>query len=419
MVMSLTEHAGLSEEDVRAAEVLDVLRNSHGSPPSQSFELRDQEIQDHQEHQQVKQDLQVPTLLDRVRRNSIINNVVSLYEMNTRKRSAPPNANVAGGLGSLAPAVGSSGNSLEDSNALEDEAENSNDDDDDDYYGYEDDEDIQAVSKRQKISEAIAKSRGNLKEYQLNMSIGSKKRLIACLHLLKLANKQLTQKVAYLQEQVESEKSNEVSVDDGLGERAQEEEEDDDDDDDDEEYFDASESIDDDKSTVIKMEVVGTVKKVYSLISKFAGNSLPEPARTQVRQTLLNLPTNWSLSANNSSSSSRRAKSQRKPLTTNGKVLILAEESLSVVRNVMNVVDSSLGKAEEWVKQKQELKEILKERFIQQQWKKQVRNQLTKEKEEEERSGATNASNAQIEADDENYEQDENKVKDELKVNES
>ncbi|GAV54503.1 hypothetical protein ZYGR_0AM00410 [Zygosaccharomyces rouxii] len=420
--MSLTEHAGLSEEDVRAAEVLDVLRNSHGLPQSQSLELRDQVLQGYQEQQQTKQDFQTPTLLDRVRRNSIINNVVSLYEMNTRKRSAPPNGNFASGLMSSAPAIGSSDNSLEDSNTLEDEAGVSDDGNYDGNDGDYDDDDIHAVSKRRKISDAIAKSRGNLKECQLNMSIGSKKRLIACLHLLKLANKQLTQKVAYLQEQVEYEKSNGVKVEEGEGERVkveqEEEDDDDDDDDDDDEYFDASESIDDDKSTVIKMEVVGTVKKVYSLISKFAGNSLPEPARTQVRQTLLNLPTNWSLSASNSSSSSRRARSQRKPLTTNGKVLILAEESLNVVRNVMNVVDSSLGKAEEWVKQKQELKEILKERFVQQQWKKQVRDQLTKEKEEEERARAANASKAQFEANNENHEHDENKVKDEFKINE-
>lgn len=409
--MSLTEHAGLSEEDVRAAEVLDVLRNSHGSSQSQSLEQQNRDSQTHQEQQRVKQDSQAPTLLDRVRRNSIINNVVSLYEMNTRKRSVTSSGNPKCGVISSSLAGNSGDKSLEDSNALEDEAEISDD-------GDGDDDDIHAVSKRQKISDAIAKSRGNLKECQLNMSIGSKKRLIACLHLLKLANKQLTQRVAYLQEQVEYEKSNGVKVEGEVSERVREDDEDEDDEDEDE-YFDASESLDDDKSTVIKMEVVGTVKKVYSLISKFAGNSLPEPARTQVRQTLLNLPTNWSLSANSSSASSRRARFQRKPLTTNGKILILAEESLNVVRNVMNVVDSSLGKAEEWVKQKQELKELLKERFVQQQWKMQVRNQLKKEQEEEERIGATNLFGAQTKSNNEQYDHEENRAKDESKINES
>ncbi|GMC30485.1 unnamed protein product [Saccharomyces cerevisiae] len=54
-------------------------------------------------------------------------------------------------------------------------------------------------------------------------------------------------------------------------------------------------------------------------------------------------------------------------VTANGKVLILAKESLEMVRNVMGVVDSTLGKAEEWVKQKQEVKEMIRERFLQQQ----------------------------------------------------
>ncbi|SJM87160.1 uncharacterized protein ZBIST_3349 [Zygosaccharomyces bailii] len=357
--MSLTEHTGLSEEDVRAAEVLDVLRNSHGDEILRNRSARTL-------HEEFKQESQEPfpqvTLLDRVRRNSIINNVMSLYEMNTKKRAAS-----SVHLNSSESEERAQEENFDDSNALEDDEEE------------EDHDERQGVSKRQKITEAIAKSRGNLKEYQLNMSIGSKKRLITCLHLLKLANKQLTQKVAYLQEQVERERTNSKAGGRDAATHGNDDEEEEDDED---EYFDAAESVND-ETTVINMEVVGTVKKVYSLISKFAGNSLPEPARTQVRQTLLNLPTNWSISVSNSSSS-RRTKRQKKPLTANGKILILAEESLSVVRNVMNVVDCNLGKAQEWVKQKQELKEILKERFIQQQLKRQVRDQLTKERKEAE-----------------------------------
>ena len=121
------------------------------------------------------------------------------------------------------------------------------------------------------------------------------------------------------------------------------------------------------------MEIVGTIKKVYSLVSKYGGTSLPEPARTQVREALLNLPTNWTISVNNSFFSSSTAPAATEPpkdeplLTTNGKALILAKESLNVVRNIMDVVDSSLGKAEEWVKQKQELKEMIREQFLQRQ----------------------------------------------------
>lgn len=373
--MPLLQHPGLSEEDVEAAEVLDVLRNSHGKEhvPNKVTD----KIQEDINKGKVQAQWLLPQykLLDRVRRNSIINNVVTLYEMNSKKRAA-------------------STFSLVDFEAKNTESDESMDDEYNDRNAYDEingqynTED--GVSKRRKISEAIAKSKGNLKEYQLNVSIESKKRLIACLNLLKLANKQLTNRVSYLQRQVEEERKNRK-----LTKRIKHDkpstsslppnssgESDDDENDDDEEFFDASESVDE-QSTVIKMEVVGTVKKVYTLISKFAGNSLPEPARTQVRETLLNLPSNWTISVNKSSFSPR-AHRHRKHITANGKVLILAEESLNVVRNVMGVVDCTLGKAEEWIKQKQEVKELLKERFIQQQLKKQIREQLKKERQEEE-----------------------------------
>ena len=54
-------------------------------------------------------------------------------------------------------------------------------------------------------------------------------------------------------------------------------------------------------------------------------------------------------------------------ISTNSKVLILAKESLNMVQNVMDVVDSTLGKAEEWVKQRQEVKEMIYKRFLERQ----------------------------------------------------
>lgn len=354
---AVTGSLQLSEEDVEAAEVLDVLRNSHGTRDHPMIKKRDEmDIKDQTQWPQAS-----GSLLDRVRRNSVISNVVSLYEMNNKKRAAS----------TIAPNEDETPE-MDDCNAFVEEEQPMKE---------------LAVSKRQKITEAIAKSKGNLKEYQLNMSIESKKRLVACLHLLKLANKQLTDRVSILQEQVEIERENRkmskrTNSDSHREESAAKDEEGEDGESDDE-FFDASESVDK-QSTVIKMEVVGTVKKVYSLISKFAGNSLPEPARSQVRQTLLNLPTNWTISVNKSSQS-RKAHRSQKHLSANGKVLILAEESLSVVRNVMKVVDCSLGRAEEWVKQKQEVKELLKERFLHQQLKKQIREQIEKERHEAEK----------------------------------
>ncbi|QLL34271.1 hypothetical protein HG536_0G01300 [Torulaspora globosa] len=360
---SLSGRLQLSEEDVQAAEALDVLRNSHGQREHLMINVQGDRVDD---KTGVPLQQSSDSLLDRVRRNSVISNVVSLYEMKSKKRTAS--------------AV---------SNNTEDSAKSGSDDrssDRDDCNAFVEDEQSRkesAVSKRQKITDVIAKSKGNLKEYQLNMSIESKKRLIACLHLLKLANKQLTDRVSVLQEQVERERKNKKTnkrMKCEIQEGDAEENGDNDDDESEDEYFDAAESVDE-QSKVIKMEVVGTVKKVYSLISKFAGNSLPEPARSQVRQTLLNLPTNWTISVNKSSLS-RKAHRSQKHLSANGKILILAEESLNVVRNVMQVVDCSLGRAEEWVKQKQEVKELLKERFLQQQLKMQIREQIEKERQE-------------------------------------
>lgn len=356
--MPLSQHPGLSEEDVEAAEVLDVLRNSHGRRDQLKVETADSKKDTNVTTSESTSHQGSVSLLDRVRKNSVISNVVSLYEMNSKKRAAPVSSDSesAQNLGNAESA--------------------------DDCNHYDEGErqflpDL-GTSKRQKLTKAIAKSKGNLKEYQLNMSIGSKKRLIACLHLLKLANKQLTNRVSYLQHQVEIERLNKKAIRrNKVTEEQSENNSNEEDEDSEEEFFDASESVDE-QSTVIKMEVVGTVKKVYSLISKFAGNSLPEPARSQVRQTLLNLPTNWTISVNKSSLSPKTHR-RRRQLSANGKVLILAEESLTVVRNVMNVVDCTLGKAEEWVKQKQEVKELLKERFMDQQLKKQIREQLEKE----------------------------------------
>lgn len=284
-----------------------------------------------------------------------------------------------------------------------DESNNEDDDGSDEEDEDNEDESDTRILKRQKISEAI----DNFKEYKFNMSIESKKRLITCLHLLKLANKQLSEKVTNLQELVQKENEAEhqheikmglhshtlkknphnrtvsisslISHDDEMEptkqqqEHAEEEEEE-------EEFFDAFDTKEnDEQATIIKMEVVGTIKKVYSMISRFTGSSLPEPARSQVRASLLNLPINWSSTVSHLSSNDKNAiihstkpdvnisnnREEEPYISTNGKVLILAKESLDMVHNVMEVVDSTLGKAEEWMKQKQEIKEVLYEKFRQ------------------------------------------------------
>ncbi|SSD60102.1 uncharacterized protein SCODWIG_01863 [Saccharomycodes ludwigii] len=217
--------------------------------------------------------------------------------------------------------------------------------------------------KRGKISQALQRKK-------LKMSIESKKKLFTCLHLLKLANKNLSNKVNFLQDLVQKEqcrkKENNSMAIETKGNS--------------EVFVDASDQI-------LKMEVIGTVKKVYTLISKYTGNSLPEPARSKVRETLLKLPAKWSMSIyepsnnnnNNSNSNSNNSNDNNNnsnstnnnnnkgnvlnKISGNKKILVLAKESLDMVSNVIDVVDETLGKAEEWVKHKQLLKEMLREKL--------------------------------------------------------
>ncbi|KAL6947073.1 hypothetical protein ACO0QE_001940 [Hanseniaspora vineae] len=254
-------------------------------------------------------------------------------------------------------------------------------------------------SKRRRISQA-------LKSHKLNLSIESKKKLFTCLHLLKLANRQLSNKVTGLQILVQNEENlrsgrntSEANVS-GVNANAL--------------TSGASAPSTSSLSTMspstsAKNEIVGTVKKVYTLISKYTGNSLPEPARSKVRESLLKLPTKLQTYMSNDiedddieeddnneeeikeytpthdpttvkikqedveslpleiSSSLPKKRSHRvlKKVSKNKKMLLLAKESLEMVSSVMDVVDETLGKAEEWVKHKQEIKELLRKNLQQ------------------------------------------------------
>ncbi|SMN21779.1 similar to Saccharomyces cerevisiae YHL020C OPI1 Transcriptional regulator of a variety of genes [Maudiozyma saulgeensis] len=514
--MGLREHPGMSEEDLKAAEVLGVLKKSQ---PKYNNALNDDISNSSKRRRSISDSTNESTMeSNRVVKprnnitghsgtllNRMVSNVVTFYDdFNDRKRVA----SIARLLDdayedNYTSSEDDSESSSDDEEEEEEEEEETKEDihelqqedvnevnngeeeenmepptlEDSDNTNLprqdenEEESEEERISKRKIISEALQTTRDNLKEYKLNMSIESKKRLITCLHLLKLANKQLSDKVMNLQAMVKEEQtvprrrrrtltnshdrhgvhrykrqrastisggntqtiksSNndepQTNKTDGVpptydkkvsetSESSSGSETDAEEDyygaDEDEEFFDAFDSNDfDEKSTVIKMEVVGTIKKVYSLISSYTGDSLPEPARSQVRESLLNLPTNWFLSASNTSgspmndgstatssddstntnintsirtpnglsiedinqkinharSSSATSGGTDSNLTANGKVLILAKESLDMVQNVMDVVDSTLGKAEEWVKQKQEVKEMFLKSLLEKQ----------------------------------------------------
>lgn len=57
----------------------------------------------------------------------------------------------------------------------------------------------------------------------------------------------------------------------------------------------------------VKQNVVNITRQVVSVVSKYAGGTLPEPARSHVRQFVLTLPERWA----NANTAQREAESQR------------------------------------------------------------------------------------------------------------
>jgi len=101
----------------------------------------------------------------------------------------------------------------------------------------------------------------------------------------------------------------------------------------------------------VKQEIVDTLRKAVDVVSRHAGSALPDPARHTVKVYILSLPARWA-AASTSAQSSPRADNSTNGMTreeeTGWKVLTLANESLEMLRGVMNVVGDTLQSAEEW-----------------------------------------------------------------------
>ena len=101
----------------------------------------------------------------------------------------------------------------------------------------------------------------------------------------------------------------------------------------------------------VKQEIVDTLRKAVDVVSRHAGSALPDPARHTVKVYILSLPARWA-AASTSTQSSPRPDSSTNGMTreeeTGWKVLTLANESLEMLRGVMNVVGDTLQSAEEW-----------------------------------------------------------------------
>lgn len=116
----------------------------------------------------------------------------------------------------------------------------------------------------------------------LNLNIESRKRLTMLIHFLKLGNSQLSERIDNLVQSVD-EKRQKLSAKTGSTGEAR------------------SNSEPDINIQQIKSDIVTTVKKIVNVVSKVSAQSLSEPARSNVREALLKLPTNWATMLNNES----------------------------------------------------------------------------------------------------------------------
>lgn len=124
--------------------------------------------------------------------------------------------------------------------------------------------------------------------------------------------------------------------------------------------------------TDVKKDLVSTIRQVVDVVSKYAGGTLPEPARSTVRAFILRLPERWAVAAraeasagssgggggSGSGTGQRRSRSeteaqerQSRPTASAAtqaaqRVLTLATESLDTMRSVTGVFKDSLDRAE-------------------------------------------------------------------------
>lgn len=109
------------------------------------------------------------------------------------------------------------------------------------------------------------------------------------------------------------------------------------------------------------MELINTIKKVYLLISKHTGIFLPETSRLKIRESLLNLPHRVQATeeegdgnASFHTSGDTNGAGDESCASRNSKIIVLANETLEVIGKVIEVLDETLNKAENWVAESQE-----------------------------------------------------------------
>lgn len=215
-----------------------------------------------------------------------------------------------------------------------------------------------------------------------SLSQDSRKRLRYCLHLLKLANAHLASTVTKLQGAIAEETAYSLAQSIAANHVPHNERQ---------AYLHQPLSTEPALSiTALKADVVSTIRKIIKVVSQYAGNSLPEPARSHIRTYILGLPSRWASTTASTNITPTRSPAasqspvgspkecvtpdhQGPPLPTNtvsspvpegpsdeqlsrhrieveagGKVLILANEALDMLGNIISIVDGTLERAEGW-----------------------------------------------------------------------
>lgn len=178
----------------------------------------------------------------------------------------------------------------------------------------------------------------NIKELsKLNLNIESRRRLTMMINFLKLGNRQILGRLDKWMVSVDQRRNKEI-------------------------YHDCSEELDQETdANETRKEIIATMKKMVAVISKLTGNTLPEPARSNVREVLLKLPDNinWIIDGkengelHNNYLAQLLVKNKHLKKNSNGKVLLLAQESLDVINKVILFCNQHLEKAETWNHTKQ------------------------------------------------------------------
>lgn len=171
----------------------------------------------------------------------------------------------------------------------------------------------------------------------------TKKRLQFCLHLLRLANDQITNQVSNLQTKLSEREKKQQPVYDEKRQK-----------DDDDDLFVDSVSIQQSPSPApdvpneaekTNTEIITTVKKIIHVISNFKTTNLSasdnnesdgSELRSTIRDIILKLPRQ--IQQTNSGTNE-----------TNDKIFVFAKESLDMISRLTNVFDEQLQKAESWI----------------------------------------------------------------------